>query len=187
MKSREVAYLQMLALLSLSKTPRGRKNLAEELRIGEGIVRTLLEGARDLGHVAVMRGGVVATEQGFSFLKEALNLCGVAEIFAVEEAKRLLCGRRCMAYVLQEEVKDPLKTRDSLVRLGACGALILEKRGDRFFLPPLGESLESYDTALASLLKAKVAGDFSVIISCGENYADAFAYIALKCPQKLSL
>lgn len=46
MKNREIVYLQMLAMLSQSNTPRGRKNIAEELKIGEGVVRTLLEGGK---------------------------------------------------------------------------------------------------------------------------------------------
>ena len=88
MKQREVAYLQLLVILASSGTPRGRKNLADELRIGEGVVRTLLEGGRDLGHVSVHKAGVKITDSGVSFLREALSICGILDVFTVDEAKK---------------------------------------------------------------------------------------------------
>ncbi|MFZ8810916.1 MAG: DUF4443 domain-containing protein [Pyrobaculum sp.] len=187
MKTREVAYLQLLAILHNSNTPRGRKNLAEELKIGEGVVRTLLEGGRDLGHVAVLKGGVKITDTGQTFLKEALGLCGIADIFTVEEARKLLCGKRCVAHVMGESVRDVVATRDSLVRLGACGALIVERRGDTLLLPPLEEPLEKYSAQLAETLKTHVGHNATIIIACGDTFSDALGLIELKCHQSLSL
>ena len=187
MKTREVAYLQLLAILYNSNTPRGRKNLAEELKIGEGVVRTLLEGGRDLGHVAVLKGGVKITDTGQIFLKEALGLCGIADVFTVEEARKLLCGKRCVAHIMGNSVQDVVTTRDSLVRLGACGALIVERRGDTFLIPPLEEPLEKYSPQLAETLKTHVGHNATIIIACGETFSDALGLIELKCHQSLSL
>jgi len=187
MKTREVAYLQLLAILYNSGTPRGRKNLAEELKIGEGIVRTLLEGGRDLGHVAVLKGGVKITDAGQIFLKEALGFCGIVDIFTVEEARKLLCGKRCVAHIMGEPVQDVVATRDSLVRLGACGALIVERGGDTFLIPPLEDSLEKYSAQLAETLKKHVSHDATIVIACGETFSDALGLIELKCRQSLSL
>ncbi|MGB9705791.1 MAG: DUF4443 domain-containing protein [Pyrobaculum sp.] len=187
MKNREVAYLQLLAVLNASNTPRGRKNLAEELRVGEGIVRTLLEGGREFGHVLVMKGGVKITEAGQTFLKDALDICGIGDVFAVEEAKGLLCGRRCMAHVVRGALGDVIKIRDSLVRLGACGALIIEKKGGKAYLPPIGEPLEKYHASLAKKLEDYVAQDASVVITCGDTFADALTPIELMCRESLRL
>ncbi|MCX8136453.1 DUF4443 domain-containing protein [Pyrobaculum aerophilum] len=181
MRAREVAYLQMLAILSASRTPRGRKNLAEELRIGEGVVRTLLEGGKDLGHVIVLKGGVKISEQGEIFLRDALNLCGISGMFTVDEARKLLCGKRCVAHVVEGEVGDVLKTRDSLIRLGSCGVLIVESRGGNLLIPPIGEPLEHYDVALAEALKSRVRRDASVIVACGDTFADALTPLEWRC------
>jgi len=186
-KTREVAYLQLLAILYNSNTPRGRKNLAEELKIGEGIVRTLLEGGRDLGHVVVLKGGVKITDTGQTFLKEALGLCGIANIFMVEEAKKLLCGKRCIAHIIGESIQNIVAMRDNLVRLGACGALIAERRGGMFLLPPLEDPLEKYSAQLAETLKTYVSHDATIVIVCGETFSDALGLIELKCHQSLSL
>lgn len=183
-KKREVAYLQMLALLSHSNTPRGRKNLAEELKIGEGIVRTLLEGGRDLGHVVVMKGGVKITESGLIFLKDVLKYCGILDLFPVEEAKSILCGKRCFAYVTEGEIKDVIKTRDMLVRLGACGAIITN---DKLTLPPFGDSLDMYSPKLAHQLRPHVKPNTSVIVTCGDTFVDALSPIELKCRENLKL
>jgi len=187
MKTREVAYLQLLAILYNSNTPRGRKNLAEELKIGEGIVRTLLEGGRDLGHVAVLRGGVKITSAGQTFLRDTLNLCGIVGIFPVDDAKRLLCGKRCIAYQLEELVADVVAMRDSLVRLGACGALVIERRGDAFLLPPLEEPLEKYDASLAEALRTHVKQGMTVVIACGETFSDVLGLIQIKCSKVLNV
>jgi hypothetical protein len=186
-KTREVAYLQLLAILYNSNTPRGRKNLAEELKIGEGVVRTLLEGGRDLGHVAVLKGGVKITSAGQTFLRDTLNLCGIADMFTVDEAKRLLCGKRCIAYLLEELVTDVVAMRDSLVRLGACGALIIERRGDAFLLPPLEDPLEKYDASLAEVLRTHVKQGMTVVIACGETFSDALGLIQIKCSKVLNI
>lgn len=187
MKTREVTYLQLLAILYNSNTPRGRKNLAEELEIGEGVVRTLLEGGRDLGHVAVLRGGVKITSAGQTFLRDTLNLCGIVDMFTVDEAKRLLCGRRCIAYLLEDSVADVVAMRDSLVRLGACGALIIERRGDAFLLPPLGDPLEKYDASMAEALKTHVKQGTTVVIACGDTFSDVLGLIQIKCSKVLNI
>lgn len=183
MKSREIAYLQMLAVLANSNTPRGRKNLAEELKIGEGVVRTLLEGGRDLGHVAVLKGGVKITEAGSEFLREALALCGITKMLPLDDAKKILCGRRCMGFITMERVKDVIGLRDSLVRLGACGALIAVPREGKLALPPLDDPLEKYDKRLAETLKPYVEDGGSVVIACGDTFSDALGLIALRCSQ----
>jgi hypothetical protein len=187
MRSREVAYLQLLAILYNSNTPRGRKKLAEELKIGEGVVRTLLEGGRDLGHVAVLRGGVKITSAGQTFLRDTLNLCGIVGIFPVDEAKRLLCGKRCIVYLLEELVADVVAMRDSLVRLGACGALIIERRGDTFLLPPLEDPLEKYDASLAKTLRTYVRQATTAVVVCGETFSDALGLIQIKCSKVLNV
>ncbi|MFN7105232.1 MAG: hypothetical protein ACK4M3_01390 [Pyrobaculum sp.] len=180
MKSREVTYLQLLSLLASSNTPRGRKNLSDELKIGEGVVRSLLEGGRDLGHVTVLRGGVKITEIGLSFLREALEMCGIIDFFLIDEANRLLCGKRCVAYVILDKVDDVIKTRDRLVGLGACGALIIEVR-ESPVLPPFGESLEKYSRSMAELIKSRARQGSTVVVTCGDTFSDALAVIEFKC------
>ncbi|MFN3804379.1 MAG: hypothetical protein ACK4SY_04935 [Pyrobaculum sp.] len=180
MKSREVVYLQLLSLLASSNTPRGRKNLSDELKVGEGVVRALLEGGRDLGHVTVLRGGAKITEVGLSFLKEALEICGIIDFFPVDEANRLLCGKRCVAYVTMGSVDNVVKTRDRLVGLGACGALIVEM-GDSPILPPGGETLEKYSRSMAELVKSRAKRGSTVVVTCGDTFSDALAVVEFKC------
>jgi hypothetical protein len=146
----------------------------------------LLEGGKDLGHVAVLRGGVKITDVGQTFLKEALGLCGILDIFQVDEARRILCGKRCIAHLTGEPVKDVVATRDSLVRLGACGVLIIEHKRDAFLLPPLEEPLEKYSEQLVETLKTRVKQDATLIIACGDTFSDALGLIELKCAQSFS-
>ncbi|WP_245218377.1 DUF4443 domain-containing protein [Pyrobaculum islandicum] len=185
-RSKEVVYLQMLAVLKNSNTPRGRKNLAEELKIGEGVVRALLEGGRELSHIIVMRGGVKITESGASFLREALSLCRIRDIFVVEEAREVLCGKRCIAYVVDEYVNDVLGLRDDLVRRGACGALIIVEKDGKLKIPPTEDSLERYSIALAKTLGAYSSQGTTFVVVCGETFSDALGLIELKCSKFIS-
>ena len=183
MKQREVAYLQLLVILASSGTPRGRKNLADELRIGEGVVRTLLEGGRDLGHVSVHKAGVKITDSGVSFLREALSICGILDVFTVDEAKKLLCGKRCMAHIIAGKIGDVLATRDALIRLGACGVMLLEKKGGRLLLPPGGEDLAAYSQQLVAILGEQVEEGGAAIVACGDTFSDALAVVQLRCAE----
>jgi hypothetical protein len=120
-------------------------------------------------------------------LRDTLNLCGIVGIFPVDEAKRLLCGKRCIAYLLEELVADVVAMRDSLVRLGACGALIIERRGDTFMLPPLEDPLEKYDTSLAEALRTYVRQATTAVVVCGETFSDTLGLIELKCSKVLNV
>lgn len=175
----------MLTVLAYSNTPRGRKNLAEELRIGEGIVRTLLEGGRDLGHVTVLKGGVKITELGIAFLRDALKLCNIGMVFPVDAAKNLLCGKRCFAQIVNAPVGNVLMLRDVLVRLGSCGALIVRQRGGQLVLPPSDDDLINYSPILAEVLRPHLSQDNTAVITCGEVFADALTMIQYKCSETL--
>lgn len=184
MKRRDIKYLQMLTLLSTHTTPRGRKSISVELKVGEGVARALLEGGRELGHLHIMKGGVKITDLGTSFLREVLKLCGIVDIFPINEARELLCGKKCMAYVIADRIDNVLETRDKLVSLGACGALIIEN-GENPKLPPSGEPLSKYSKSIVDILRNCTVDGSTTIVTCGEVFVDTLGMIELKCGEFL--
>jgi len=184
-KTREVLYIQLLALLRTSPTPRGRRNLAEELKIGEGVARALLEAGRHLGHIYIMRGGAKITEAGEAFLRDVFATCKIGAVMPINEAGKYLCGKRCLAFIIDDKIPNAVAMRDELVRLGACGALIVEKRED-LVLPPTYEKLSKYIPQLAENLSEHLSQSQSAVVTCGETYADAMGFIQVRCKNLLT-
>jgi len=184
-KMREVLYIQLLALLRTSPTPRGRRNLAEELKIGEGVVRALLEAGRHLGHIRIMRGGAKITEAGDAFLRDVLATCKIDALVPMNEAGKYLCGKRCLVFIIDDKIPNAVAMRDELVRLGACGALIVEKQ-EELVLPPAYEELRKYIPQLAENLSEHLSQGQSAVVTCGETYADAMSFIQIRCKNLLT-
>jgi len=184
-KTREVLYIQLLALLRTSPTPRGRRNLAEELKIGEGVARALLEAGRHLGHIYIMRGGAKITEAGEAFLRDVFATCKIGAVMPINEAGKYLCGKRCLAFIIDDKIPNAVAMRDELVRLGACGALIVEKQED-LVLPPGYERLSDYAPQLAENLSEHLSQGRSAVVTCGETYADAMGFIQVRCKNLLA-
>lgn len=176
MRRREVLYIQMLALLGLASAPRGRKSLAEELGVGEGVARSLIEGGRRSGHLEVMRAGVRLSQEGQRFLRDVLELCGILHVRPLDLP---LCGRRCVMAGISRQVGSVVRLRDELVRRGACGAIIALKSGDRYVLPPMDMTLDQVDQAAAEA--AKSGGAPAYVVACGDTYGDALGLVDLLC------
>jgi hypothetical protein len=184
-KNRDVMYLQLLLTLYCADALIGRRGLAAELKVGEGVVRTLLRVGRALGHVVASRGGARVSSAGIAFIREVLGLCGVLDVFVIHEARELLCGRKCIAYVTDDSVNNVTAFRDELVRLGACGALILERSRGVWKIPPIDAPLAEFSWPLADLLDSRVKSGSTVVISCGETFSDALGLVVLKCARLL--
>lgn len=123
----------------------GRARIAEDLKIGEGVVRRVLQQLGRAGLVEKVRAGSKLTRRGVAFVEDRLGRIGVRRLVVTRSAE-LEGGLALVALV--DPARNPgnyvLKLRDSAVREGATGAIIALNEGGGLRLPPGGEELCHY-------------------------------------------
>ncbi|AHF80699.1 DUF4443 domain-containing protein [Thermococcus paralvinellae] len=158
-----------VATLFLLKTPRGRKQISEELDLGEGSVRTLLKKLSKMGLIESKQKGHYLNEKGLKVLSEITTL--FSEPVEVEKVENM------PTYALL--VKNPpqfksIELRDEAIRYFARGAMILVCRNGEIVFPEDGRSLKETLPKLAEDLKKlnPEEGDL-IVVTWAEDKADA--------------
>jgi len=174
-------YLRLLLLLRISKGHLGRRAIASELGIGEGVVRGLLSLARNLNHVEIKRAGVKLTELGEKFINEILYKCNIRNLKIVNKLANKICGNVCTAFLLDKEISDIIRLRDEFVKSGACGALIMRRNGE-LYIPYFDSTLEQLDLEIAQYLKSDESKSIAVV--CGENLGKTLRGLYVICGRR---
>jgi len=162
----------------------GRKDLAKELGIGEGSVRTILNSLKKEGLVISKRGriGHLITEKGIRTLGKAHDLVRL-------DAGGMSVGEVDVATIVRgaaDKVKRGIEQRDEAIKAGADGATVLVFRGGRLQFP---DNFMEVDEELSKSLLQKFKpneGDVIIIgtgkdVARAEEGAKAAARSLMKC------
>jgi DNA-binding MarR family transcriptional regulator len=121
-----------MALELIAKHERiGRKQLAKELDIGEGSMRTILNQLKKQNLITSSRGGHALTAKG-------RRLLGKAPKFIQIDVGGLAVGKVSVATLVKKagkKVKRGIEQRDAAIKAGADGATALVFRGGKFRFP----------------------------------------------------
>lgn len=131
----------LLYALSLLRENRiGRKQLAENLRVGEGTVRTILSRLSDEVLIEISRPGVSLSPDGVIFLEsiETRLIWGVfpATDLTVSEYNLFVLIRNAA-----DRIRYGLEQRDQALIHGAVGATTLVRSDNLWILPGTGEEV----------------------------------------------
>lgn len=151
----------VIAAIFALKETKGRKQLAEELGLGEGSVRTLLKKLSLLGLIESKQRGHKLSAMGERVLAELVDrFSEPVPVGPVEEMPSL-------ALVIHNPLEfKSIELRDEAIRAGAKGAMILHVKGGEPVFPEDGRPLKDTLPALAEELKLKLnpsEGDVLVI------------------------
>lgn len=160
------AHVKM-ALELIGKHKRiGRKQLAEELGVGEGSMRTILDQLKKRGLITSSRGGHSLTAKGEHTLSKPFE-------FVQVNVGDLTMGKVNIATVVRgaaTKVMRGIEQRDEAIKAGADGATILIYRGGRFEFPYRVVGIKKYEKVMcviAEILKPR-EGDV-VVIGTGKD------------------
>ncbi|MBR6204313.1 MAG: hypothetical protein IKQ60_04555 [Candidatus Methanomethylophilaceae archaeon] len=158
-------YLALDMLVREGRCSRAR--LAEELGIGEGSTRGLLDTMRRWGMVSVSRAGVTATEDGAAVFRDT-------SLRLVEPVCRPGSGFLCGAVVggMAERFTDGYAQRDMAIRNGADESCVFAMLGGVLHgleVQPEGIPEEEARGVIESA--GMEEGDMLVIVSCGDRKA----------------
>ena len=131
----------ILYALSLLKERRiGRKQLAEELRVGEGTVRTILSRLSGEGLIETSRPGVTLSPDGVVFLESIQKELSWGEFpptdLTVSEYNLFVLVRN-----VSDKVRYGVEQRDQALIHGAVGATTLVRSNGLWTLPGTGEDV----------------------------------------------
>lgn len=160
-----------IALELIGKHKRiGRKQLAEELDVGEGSMRTILDQLKNRGLITSSRGGHFLTTKGERALSKPFE-------FVQVNVGDLTMGKVNIATVVRgaaAKVMRGIEQRDEAIKAGADGATVLIfKKGRLRFPDGFFEVKKEASDALLSVLRPR-EGD-TVIIGSADDVAKAEA------------
>lgn len=156
------------ALYVLSDGKRmGRKRLSEEIGVGEGSMRRILNTLKEWEMILIKQTGITITRNGLEFLEKT-------PIRVIDlNAGTLVLGEHTQAILVKgvaEKVGNGLKQRDAGIRAGSLGCTTLVIRDGKIFLPP-DWSIDDNEPELAAGIHANsmVADGDAIIIGGADD------------------
>ena len=147
----------------------GRQQLARELRLGEGTIRTMVSRMRGLGLVNASRGGMSLTEKGREILAELAEVMSTSKI----PETSLTVGSNNHAVLVRgasAKVGLGIEQRDAALIAGALGATTLICEGGGLLIPGTSEELDPETRRLILARLSPGEGDTIIIGSSGDPY-----------------
>lgn len=158
-------YFKALVLINNAGRT-GRARLANELGIGEGSIRTLLDELETKSLIARNNSGIVLTKKGKSIISESPIMT-----MPIGDCSFSLSQHSSVAVVrsASERVSNGIRQRDEAVRNGGAGAITMIVRNGRLYLPPEMKQVidRELDNVVFNALQAN-EGD-AVIMSSGNT------------------
>lgn len=153
----------LYALSLLSERRIGRKNLSDELRVGEGTVRTIISRLLVEGLIEVSRQGVTLSSKGVNFL-EKLHSRIIWDVYPSTDLT--VAENNCVVLIRRgsDGIRFGIEQRDQALIHGAIGATTLVMIDGVWVMPGVNERVELFlpDTFLPE------DGD-AVIIGSGDD------------------
>ena len=146
----------------------GRKRLADEVGVGEGSMRRILNTLKDNNFVDIKQTGITITRVGLAYLSDL----PIRVIDA--DASKIVLGEFSQAVLVKgvsESIDNGLKQRDAGIRVGALGCTTLVMKSGELLLPP-DWSVDKNEPEVAENLKRvsnMVDGDIIIIGSADDK------------------
>jgi hypothetical protein len=147
----------------------GRQQLARELRLGEGTIRTMVSRMKSLRLVDASRRGMNLTEKGRGVLDELKEATSTSEI----PETPLTVGSKNYAVLVKgasASVSLGIEQRDAALIAGALGATTLIYDGENLLMPGTSEELDPETRRLILASLSPREGDVIVIGSSGDRH-----------------
>jgi predicted transcriptional regulator len=164
------------ALELISKTQQlGRGRLSEELKIGEGVTRTLIERLKDADLVSASRKGCSLTAKGEKVWSEFQSIFPKKIELNKNELTSTACNVAVQVSGGGNKVRAGLEQRDAAMIAGARGAITIISRKQKLFIPTISEDISrdfpGIYSQITELLKLKE--NDAVVIGNADNWNQA--------------
>ncbi len=134
-------FHMLLAIEFMAENAIGRGKLAENLRVGEGAVRTIIGRLKDAGLVVTSKAGCALTNKGLRLWKECTSI--FRKKVEIMKSELALADYNFAILVKNRghKVKSGVEQRDAAVIAGAKGATTIVSRKGCLILPQVSSNL----------------------------------------------
>ena len=163
------------ALYVLSDGKRmGRKRLAEEIGVGEGSMRRILETLRQWEMITIKQTGITITRSGLGFLAEIP--IKVVDL-DLKDAIVGTYGQAVVVYGVGKKIENGMQQRDAGIKAGATGCTTLVIRNGALMVPP-DWNMDEKNPAVAARVRevTNITEDDAIIV--GSAYDQHTAIVA---------
>ena len=163
------------ALYVLSDGKRmGRKRLAEEIGVGEGSMRRILETLRQWEMITIKQTGITITRSGLGFLAEIP--IKVVDL-DLKDAIVGTYGQAVVVYGVGKKIENGMQQRDAGIKAGATGCTTLVIRDGALMVPP-DWNMDEKNPAVAARVRevTNITEDDAIIV--GSAYDQHTAIVA---------
>ena len=111
----------------------GRKRLADEIGVGEGSMRRILETLREWEMIQIKQSGITITRSGLGFLSEI-----PLKVIDVDLGDSIVGDyiQSVLVFNVADKIQNGMQQRDAGIRVGATGCTTLVIRDGNLIIPP---------------------------------------------------
>ena len=152
----------------------GRKRLADEIGVGEGSMRRILETLRQWEMITIKQTGITITRSGLGFLSEIP--IRVVDI-DLQDAIVGDFSQAIVVYGVGKKIENGMQQRDAGIRVGATGCTTLVIRNGVLMIPP-DWNMDEKNPAVAARVRevTNITEDDAIIV--GSAYDQHTAVVA---------
>ena len=164
----------------IDKKPVGRGKLAEQLNIGKGAIRTIIERLRKAELILTSKTGCLLTDKGKKLWKEYKSI--FKEKVQIEKNELAIAQYNFAILVRNRghKVKSGIEQRDAAVIAGAKGATTIVVRAGHLFIPTVSEDLhKDFPKAASQIINILQPEENDVIIIASADESSKAEYGAL--------
>ena len=143
----------------------GRSKLAEELGVGEGVMRTMINRLKDADLITTSKLGCALTSKGLKLWNEYKMVfrrkveIGKNELTLADYNVAILVENR------EHKVKSGMKQRDSAIMVGAKGATTIMFKGERLIIPSVSDNMtKDFPKVANQMVRLLQPGENDVIV-----------------------
>jgi predicted transcriptional regulator len=157
------------AIELIGEKPVGRNQLAENLKIGEGAIRTIVSRLKNANLITTSKIGCKLTKEGSNLLKEYQSTIKKAQLGKNE----LTSADYSFAILIKDrgyKLKSGMEQRDAAVVRGAKSATTITFKAGHLIIPSVSENVaEDFPTAAKQLLALLEPKENDVMVITSAN------------------
>ncbi|MEM3041323.1 MAG: DUF4443 domain-containing protein [Nitrososphaerota archaeon] len=158
----------------------GRGKIAEELCLGEGTTRTLINRLTDAGLIVISKSGCSLTEKGEKIWNELKAILPQKFVIGKNELTFAACSVALLVKGKGEKVKKGLEQRDAAVAAGAKGATTFVFKDNRLTLPMISTDVaKDYPITFNQIIQSTKPEENDVVIISSADHLKTAEYGAL--------
>lgn len=171
----------MHAIELIAQKPIGRSKLAEELNVGEGVIRTVIGRLRSAELITTSKAGCILTDKGLNFWKEYKSIFKKKVELKKNELAIANYNFAILVKNFGHKVKSGVEQRDAAIVAGAKGATTLIMKEGRLLIPAVSENVRrdfpKAATQIFNLIKPE-ENDVIIIASADEPSKAEYGVLA---------